>query len=235
MYLVKHQLVNNSKYGFHMFSELLTTNNYMNSAFSRIFIISFVCWFAIVVKKFGKIRNLFFVNTWGERFKGFLLCYQFSLKLYFYLTSSNDSNFNLTKYYLVRIYRKWFLNVFNPICKLKDLKNTSRKIFWEGHKNFKESSTLGDNFWAKTQFKSYAEILFLSSSDFLKIPLVFSEHLNIIIVIHIFGSIQCPLLLLFSDLKWSMKLFTVWHLPFQFYISAFFMLQMGKFYGTWIR
>ena len=119
--------------------------------------------------------------------------------------------------------------------KLKDFKKTQRKIFWEGHKNFKESSTLGDNFWAKTQFKSYAEILFLSSSDFLKIPLVFSEHLNIIIVIHIFGSIQCPLLLLFSDLKWSMKLFTVWHLPFQFYIFAFLMLQMGKFYGTWIR
>ena len=148
MYLVKHQLVNNSKYGFHMFSELLTTNNYMNSAFSRIFIMSFVFCFAIVVKKFVKIRNLFFVNTWGERFKGFLLCYQFSLKLYFYLTSSNDSYFKLTKYYLVRIYRKWFLNVFNPICKI--LKNTSRKIFWEGHKNFKESPTLGDHLWAKT-------------------------------------------------------------------------------------
>ena len=43
MYLVKHQLVNNSKYWFHMFSELLTTNDFMNSAFSRIFLMSFVC------------------------------------------------------------------------------------------------------------------------------------------------------------------------------------------------
>ena len=33
MYLVKHQLVNKSKYGFQMFSELLTTNEYMNFAF----------------------------------------------------------------------------------------------------------------------------------------------------------------------------------------------------------
>ena len=33
MYLVKHQLVNNSKYGFQMFSELLTTNDFISRIF----------------------------------------------------------------------------------------------------------------------------------------------------------------------------------------------------------
>ena len=53
------------------------------------------------------------------------------------------------------------------------------------------------------QFKSYARILVLSSQVvmFLKILVIFSEYLNFIIAIHIFWSIQCPLLLLFFRFK----------------------------------
>ena len=121
--------------------------------------------------------------------------------------------------------------------KLKDFKKTPRKIFWEGHKNFKESPTLGDHFWAKTIQKLCGNSsLVKSGGDYFEnswgLLRIFKLYYC---YIHIFWSIQCPLLLIFSDLKWSMKLFTVWHLPFQFYISAFLMLQMGKFYGTWIR